>query len=358
MIIGNPPYVVYNQITFSYKVYEYQTLKCANLYAFCSERSYKLLNSGARFSFIIPNSSISADKMSSLQDVFTVNQNCWISNYAWRPAKLFDGANMLLSIVITSPSVKMEQTYSSKYNRWTRDERDYLFFGINYNEIQKVKMEGSIPKLTSKLYFDIHKKLNLNTSTVYTFVKTCVSNDFFYYFRAVLYWVKILDRTPFFKEDGRDTVTGEMKPIYFEKEDSKWIFISLFSSSLYFLYYTIWSSCQVINSRDFQIPLDVDSIDSSLKSEFIDLAKVLEKDYQKNSEIITRNYTARGRLFEMEKQYFYLKKSKPIIDKLDTKFAQHYGFSEEELDFIINYDIKYRMGKALFGEKENIDEED
>ncbi len=25
--------------------------------------------------------------------------------------------------------------------------------------------------------------------------------------------------------------------------------------------------------------------------------------------------------------------------------AEHYGFSDEELDFIINYDIKYRMGR-------------
>ena len=25
---------------------------------------------------------------------------------------------------------------------------------------------------------------------------------------------------------------------------------------------------------------------------------------------------------------------------------KHYGFTEEELDFIINYDIKYRMGNA------------
>jgi hypothetical protein len=24
--------------------------------------------------------------------------------------------------------------------------------------------------------------------------------------------------------------------------------------------------------------------------------------------------------------------------------AKHYGFTEEELDFIINYDFKYRMG--------------
>ena len=47
----------------------------------------------------------------------------------------------------------------------------------------------------------------------------------------------------------------------------------------------------------------------------------------------------------MKKQYFYFKESKPIIDEIDTVLAQHYGFTEEELDFIINYDIKYRMGR-------------
>ena len=41
-------------------------------------------------------------------------------------------------------------------------------------------------------------------------------------------------------------------------------------------------------------------------------------------------------------------KSKSIIDDIDKLLAKNYGFSEEELDFIINYDIKYRMGEALF----------
>ncbi len=30
-----------------------------------------------------------------------------------------------------------------------------------------------------------------------------------------------------------------------------------------------------------------------------------------------------------------------------THLAEHYGFTQEKLDFIINYDIKYRMGKEL-----------
>ena len=47
-----------------------------------------------------------------------------------------------------------------------------------------------------------------------------------------------------------------------------------------------------------------------------------------------------------QKQY-YVRKSKTIIDEIDKVLAKHYGFTEEELDFIINYDIKYRMGDEL-----------
>jgi hypothetical protein len=55
----------------------------------------------------------------------------------------------------------------------------------------------------------------------------------FYYFRAVLYWVKILEDEPVFREDGIQTTTGEMKPVYVDSEDLKYILISLLSSSLF-----------------------------------------------------------------------------------------------------------------------------
>jgi hypothetical protein len=38
------------------------------------------------------------------------------------------------------------------------------------------------------------------------------------------------------------------------------------------------------------------------------------------------------------------------MDEIDHVLAQHYGFTGEELDFIINYDIKYRMGRDAGGE--------
>jgi hypothetical protein len=50
---------------------------------------------------------------------------------------------------------------------------------------------------------------------------------------------------------------------------------------------------------------------------------------------------------EVRIQSFSPGRSKPILDEIDALLAAHYGLSEEELDFVINYDIKYRMGDEL-----------
>ena len=39
---------------------------------------------------------------------------------------------------------------------------------------------------------------------------------------------------------------------------------------------------------------------------------------------------------------FYARKSKSYIDKIDKFIGKKYGLTDEEIDFIINYDIKYR----------------
>ncbi|MCC6936695.1 MAG: hypothetical protein IT226_00600 [Flavobacteriales bacterium] len=46
-------------------------------------------------------------------------------------------------------------------------------------------------------------------------------------------------------------------------------------------------------------------------------------------------------------QCIFPKYAKPLLDEIDALLAAHYGLSAEELDFVINYDIKYRMGDEL-----------
>lgn len=72
-----------------------------------------------------------------------------------------------------------------------------------------------------------------------------------------------------------------------------------------------------------------------------------EKDIVKNSSMLVREQKKTGKT---ETQSFTISLSKRYIDKIDELLAKHYGFTEEELDFIINYDIKYRMGDELDAE--------
>jgi hypothetical protein len=65
-------------------------------------------------------------------------------------------------------------------------------------------------------------------------------------------------------------------------------------------------------------------------------------DMKKNAVRRTAFSRMTGRV---EYDEFWPRYSKLIIDKIDRVLAKHYGFTDEELDFIINYDIKYRMGR-------------
>lgn len=352
VIIGNPPYVVYTELRSSYKLVKYETLTCSNLYAFCCERSFILLNIHGRFGMIVPNSSISADKLNPLQKIITKNKRTWISNYSWRPSKLFEGADMLLAIILSTKN-SSELINSSMYQKWYGDYRSNLFENVKYYDVTKVFKEGSIPKFPNEIYFSIINKQNniSNGKTAINYFANSATIHKFYYFRAVQYWIKILEKAPHYLDNGVQIETGEMKPVYCHERNNKYALISLFSSSLYFLHYITWASCQVMNSRDFNFLIDLETMDKNTIENLSNFGKKIQDDYQKNSHIVVRSYSKKGRDFVMEKQHFLIKKSKPIIDEIDKVLAKHYGFTEEELDFIINYDIKYRMGKELEGEE-------
>jgi len=350
VIIGNPPFVEYPKVRDTYEVRNYETQPCNNLYAYMAERAKHLLRIKGKMGIIFPNSSVSAIKMQHLRNILCKSTQCWISNFAWRPSKLFEGGNMLLAIWLVGNDAP-KQCYSTRYLRWYGEFREYLFPTIEYTYVEN----GSerIPKLPNKITKDIfdkcHRisnkktllnKINLNTHAGYGL----------YYFRAVLYWIKVLITPPIFLEDEEEKQTGEMKELKFVDRVTRDVAVALLSSNLFNLYYVVWSSCQVLNAIDFEFPVDMDALVKEYGAPLSKLSQLLLEDYVRNSTIQERHYSARGREFVMKKQYFYVKESKPIIDEIDRVLAKHYGFTEDELDFIVNYDIKYRMGKE--GEEE------
>ena len=111
---------------------------------------------------------------------------------------------------------------------------------------------------------------------------------------------------------------------------------------MYFFYTSISDCWHLGNWHINKFPIDYLNIDNEVRNDLIGLASRLSKSYVSNR-IERFDKRINGNLYE-----YKISKSKKIIDEIDKILAKHYNFTEEELDFIINYDIKYRMGKELF----------
>ena len=84
-------------------------------------------------------------------------------------------------------------------------------------------------------------------------------------------------------------------------------------------------------------PLSVDTMSRTNHEAVGELAGTLMQDLIGNARRKSARYRHTG---NVEYDEFFLSASKATIDEIDRVLAEHYGFTEEELDFIINYDIK------------------
>ncbi len=83
------------------------------------------------------------------------------------------------------------------------------------------------------------------------------------------------------------------------------------------------------------------TLDERTTARLTEIFRILMDSLKKNSRRRVYNYKHSGRV---EYDEFYPSLSKSVIDRLDEVLAEHYGFTDEELDFIVNYDVKYRIG--------------
>ncbi len=103
-----------------------------------------------------------------------------------------------------------------------------------------------------------------------------------------------------------------------------------------------FTDCRHVNKREVNgFPLDLETLTADQCESIQLLAKELSQSMADNSEFRRMRFSHDT----LEVQCIIPKHSKAIIDQVDQFLARHFGFTDEELDFIINYDIKYRMGR-------------
>lgn len=336
VIIGNPPYLETREVEYTLK--NYISLDSAAIHAMCIERSSQLLHQYGCMSMIVPLSLPSTQRMQVVQKIIEARHSTWYANYAWRPAKLFDTVNRALTIFVATPSSD-GKTLSTNYQKWTSDNRDGLFERINYIEVLRSRPACWVPKIGESLEQNIIKKC----LTIGTAIKNFTAkSEHRIYYRTTggLYWKVFTDFAPAFNLNGKQGHSS--RETYFTAADNQYLkpIIAALSSNLFWWWYTITSNVRDLNPYDVQnFPLPKSALSDANLSK---LGQRYLKDIDLNSTMLVRQQKQTGRT---ETQSFKIQKSKPIIDEIDCVLAKHYSFTDEELDFIINYDIKYRMGR-------------
>ena len=164
-------------------------------------------------------------------------------------------------------------------------------------------------------------------------------------------FVKCFDFIPYFRNETEGVKkSDDYKPYQFGPVGRADVAVASLNSSTFFFYFIALGDCFHCG-KEFvlQFPLDMDHAERHS-------GKLLGATGHRLMQSLKKHAVRKRVVSEMtgtvEYDEFWPSKSKPILDEIDCHMAAHYGFTAEELDFIINYDIKYRMGRDAEREEE------
>jgi hypothetical protein len=342
VIIGNPPYVEYRQVVKDYSIRNYKTESCGNLYAFTMERSITLMHPRSFCGLIVPLSIATTERMKPLQKVYLTQKfSTWLSHFDVYPTKLFDGAKQRLTIVLLAGTPGRGSPWTTRYHRWRGEEREALFQTLRYSAAQYDRSQYTVPKLDCPFGPSILSKVSQKQPARFVDPANRVS---LYVHRIPYNYIKAIDFIPYFwnEVDGQKK-SEDYKPYQVAQTRDERSMLALLNSNLFFWWWhSLFEGYHCGKHEIHAFPAGLESMNGDVKAKLQELASVLMSDLQGKKNRKTCQYSKTGRVIYDE---FFPRLSKSIIDEIDTVLAQHYGFTPEELDFIINYDIKYRMGQ-------------
>lgn len=356
VILGNPPYVEYRKIQSDYGSRNSGEKRYGNLYAAVLERSLTLCRPGQSYlGLVVPLSICSGLRFAPLRSLLLEHvSSLWLANFEIFPDRLFEGAFQRLSLLIAHRSWKSGpdiQLYTTRIQRWYSVERPHLFDLLAYNRVSlgKRKPLNVFPKLASPLHQEILRKVadRGQDALIADMASPHRTPHFLYYQEAINYWMKVVCRVPFYRKNGILMPPPHGRFLFFKDQILAQTVMALMNSSLFYLWFVSYADGFHVSQKlvaTFPVGRDL-----FLLPELPELAVQLEEDIRRYVHPATRNPRRVARkpgahtLIELEE--FQMSCSKLLLDKIDHVLAGYYGFGDEEFDFIVHYDMKYRMGR-------------
>lgn len=318
IVVGNPPYVEYGKYSQKEKLIN----NFGNIYADFIKNSIDILSDSGVIGYIIPLSYTATARMSKIREYVSLNtKKQFILNFADRPDCLFDGVHQKLNILIVQKGQEKNKIYTSNYKHWYNEERKELLNGREV-KLSKYNFDEFIPKIGNKIEESIFDKvLCKNEKNIYD-IQNLNGKELYLNMRAC-FWIKCFSFNP---------GSNEYKKFVFD-ENKYYFILCLLNSSLFWLYWTIMSDCWHITSKELKMfKVNTNKIDTE---KFKKLAEKLETKLEDTKKYIGSK--------QVDYEYKH-KLCKDVINKIDDELKDVYSLTDDELDYIKSFALKYRMG--------------
>jgi len=328
VVIGNPPYVVRSGLPSDPALCTYQTAATGNLYALVIERALHLLRPHGWLGVIVPVASVATDSMKPLQRLYAPLRQ-WHSHYAVRPGKLFPNVDMNLTITIIQKTSAPGERYVSGYRRFRAHERPHVFDTLGYTPLPLLDgLNGMLPKLGSTLEVGLLQRMLAHGRCVHDYVEP--DGVAIYYHSGGRYWRKALP----------EKLSSHYKPLRIDARIAP-VMLALLNSHLFYWYWIAFSNCMDVVARDV-LEFPVFRLEEVDPAPFASLVAHLLTLYHEGATTRAR----RGARIQTSETTIDARRARAVIVATDRLLAHHYGFNDEELDFVLSYDLKYRLGRS------------
>ena len=157
------------------------------------------------------------------------------------------------------------------------------------------------------------------------------------------YFLQVLDFEPLVLDgSGKRRPPSEFKTLSFGSTEAASSALCALNSSLFYWFVTVFSDCRHLNKREVEaFPLNLERIAfGGLGRQLVRLSSELMDDFKLHS--VERKM--RFAHDTLTVQCIFPRHSKVITDNIDAVLAEYYQLTKDELDFVTNYDVKYRLG--------------
>jgi hypothetical protein len=304
--------------------------------------------------FIVQLPLTSSSRMKSVRQLpKEQSRSLFVLSFDDRPGKLFDGLEHCRSVIFLSEGGAPGQKRAlatTRYYRWPTETRATLFDLLEFANIWETPIyPDHFPKSASDLQEAVFQNFRRQAdATIGGATAGRETEHFIFYQEATGYWVKATVGLPYYAKNGVEGPPAHGRFLFFDSEQLAHAACAILNSRLFYAYFITHGDCFHLSDTlvtGFPVRRDL------LENGVLDVVdRNLMADVKANAEVRTVRTRDNDSISYAE---FFAARSKPIIDQIDAVLGEVYGFTPEEADFVVNFDIKFRLGQeAANGEEQ------